>query len=165
MTGTAAGSDLRALMASFPTGVTVVTAVGPDGVPHGLTCTAMCSVSVAPPMLLICLDTRSGTLAAIDGAGTFAVNLLHAGGQRVAELFASPVRDRFARVAWHPSPGVGAPLLWEDALAVAECRVDRIVPAGDHHVVFGVVERVSVTDEPPLMYGRRRFGVWAEAPG
>jgi flavin reductase (DIM6/NTAB) family NADH-FMN oxidoreductase RutF len=90
----------------------------------------------------------------------FAVNLLHERAQGVAELFASPVRDRFAQVAWDASGGV--PVLVDDAFATAECRVSSLVPAGDHVVIFGTVVRVSHAAENPLMYGRRRFGAWPE---
>ncbi|MGH3156092.1 MAG: flavin reductase family protein, partial [Streptosporangiaceae bacterium] len=148
------------LMGSFPTGVTVVTAMTLDGIPHGLTCTAMASVSLDPPMLLACLSNHSGTLAAIGESLGFAVNILHAGGRGAAELFASRTADRFGLVAWRLSPVVAAPLLIEDALALAECQVDRMIPAGDHTVVLGRVVRVSNTSQAPLMYGRRRFSVW-----
>jgi flavin reductase (DIM6/NTAB) family NADH-FMN oxidoreductase RutF len=156
--------EFCALMSSFPTGVTVVTAMTADGVPRGLTCTAMASVSVDPPMLLACLSNRSGTLAAIGESMSFAVNILHAGGRGTAELFASQTADRFGLVAWRLSSMVAAPLLIEDALALAECQVDRMVPAGDHTVVIGRVVRVSNTAQAPLMYGRRRFSVWNDLP-
>jgi hypothetical protein len=92
----AGDAAFRDLMNVFPSGVSVVTTRDLDGVPYGLTCTSMCSVSLRPPILLACLQTHSATLAAVLWQGAFAVNLLHSGGQRVAELFATAQSDRFA---------------------------------------------------------------------
>ncbi|NRQ35157.1 flavin reductase family protein [Nonomuraea sp. NN258] len=159
-----AQASFRTLMSSFPTGVTVVTAIGADGVPKGLTCTSLTSVSLEPPMLLVCLDARSGTLSAIESAGSFAVNLLHARGQRAAELFASRTPDRFTRIPWRPSGMVGAPWLVEDAFAVAECVVESVRTAGDHVVVFGQITDIDLVSDVPLMYGHRRFSAWLPGP-
>lgn len=154
-----AGADFRSLMSSFPTGVAVVTAVDQLGQPHGMTCTSLSSVTVDPPTLLVCLDVRSGTLAAILAGGWFAVNLLRDGARSTAELFAGPVRHRFRHVGSRPSPTAGVPWLAE-TVAVAECRVSRTVTAGDHEVVFGEVVTVACTGGSPLLYGRRQFSAW-----
>src|SRR3990170_7022726 len=95
--------DFREMMASFPTGVSVVTAQDGIAPPCGMTCSSLCSLSVNPPTLLVCLRSDSRTLGAVVGSGAFAVNLLHGGAQSVASLFASDVPDRFQRVSWRPS--------------------------------------------------------------
>lgn len=163
------GDRFRALMSSFPSGVAVLTTVGADGLPRGLTCTSVCSVGLRPPSLLVCLDQRSGTLHALRESGTFAVNLLHARGRGAAETFAAPDPDRFARVAWEPAGPHALPRLTEDAHTLAECRVLSTVPAGDHTVVIGAVEEVSRAETgaapgphpaPPLLYGERRYAEW-----
>ncbi|GIJ45283.1 hypothetical protein Val02_21690 [Virgisporangium aliadipatigenens] len=154
------GAEYRALMSAFPTGVAVVTALDAAGQPHGMTCTSLSSVTVDPPTLLVCLDVRSGTLAAIRAGGWFAVNLLHEDARDVAELFAAPVPDRFRRTASRPSPTAGVPWLTGAAMAVAECRVSRRIGAGDHDVVFGEVVTTAHTGDPPLLYGHRRFCAW-----
>src|SRR5688500_5041115 len=157
----AAGGDFRSLMSLFPTGVAVVTAMDPAGQPHGMTCTSLCSVTVEPPTLLVCLDVRSGTLAAILTGGWFAVNLLTDGARSTAELFAGPVPHRFRHVRSQPSPTAGVPWLAE-TVAAAECRVSRTVTAGDHEVVFGEVVTVACAGGSPLLYGRRQFSAWPD---
>ena len=157
--------DYRDLMSAFPTGVAVVTATEPTGRPHGLTCTSLTSVTLSPPTLLVCLDLRSATLAATRQCGCFAVNLLHARGRRAAEVFSSPVPDRFSQVAWRPSRWTRQPWLCDDSFAVAECMVVDASVVGDHAVVYGEVVHVELMADVPLLYGMRRFGCWTSAPG
>lgn len=157
--------DYRGLMSAFPTGVAVITAVDRNGRPHGLTCTSLTSVTLDPPTLLVCLDVRSGTLAAARYRGCFAVNLLHAGGQRAAEVFSSPIPDRFSQVVWRPSARMRQPWLRGDAFALAECVVVEDSTVGDHAVLFGEVMNVEQRKDVPLLYGLRTFAGWrAEAP-
>lgn len=145
-------------MSRFPTGVTVVTCLR-DGEPYGLTCTAFCGVSLDPPTVLVCLGRDSGTLATIRDAGRFAVNLLHAHAQAVAELFATPVPDRFAQCVWRCTPG-GQPWLTTSSQVVADCTFVEATEVGDHVVVFGRVEDVVLTPRTPLLYGLRRYRSW-----
>ena len=152
--------EYRRLMSAFPTGVAVITAVGPAGRLHGLTCTSLTSVTLSPPTLLVCLDLRCGTLAAARHAGCFAVNLLHTRGQRAAEVFSSPTPDRFSHVTWRPSRRTRQPWLPDDAFAMAECVVVDASVVGDHAVVFGEVVHVEQSTDVPLLYGLRRFSGW-----
>ncbi|MFI1935376.1 flavin reductase family protein [Streptomyces sp. NPDC020330] len=148
-------------MAEFPSGVSVVTAIAGDGAPRGMTCTSLCSVSLDPPIVLVCLGSGSNTLKAVRESGSFAINLLHAQGRSTAELFASGALDRFDRVAWRAEAGDAGPHLTEDAHIIADCSVvgDQVV--GDHAVLMGEVRSaVPVRREPPLLYGLRRFSVW-----
>lgn len=155
--------DIRPFMASFPTGVGVVTTFGPEGRPWGMTCTSLCSVTLAPPTLLVCLRRGSPTLHALTTVGAFALNLLHHDGRPAAELFASGSPDRFARLGWHRDERCGGPHLTDDAHLIADCLVVRSEPVGDHAVVFGrVVRIVQHTASPPLMYGRRHYAAWPE---
>jgi flavin reductase (NADH) len=147
----------RQFMSSYFTGVTVVTSIDRSGRPHGLTCNSLTSVTLCPPTLLVCLDVRSGTLAAVRGGAGFAVNLLHAGARHAAEVFASRAPDRFEQVAWRRAARSGEPCLTEDAYAVAECRVVDTLPVGDHVVVLGRVVTVRSDPEAPLLYGMRAF--------
>jgi flavin reductase (NADH) len=155
-------ADFRSLMATFPTGVGIVTALGPDGQPRGMTCSSVASVSLAPPMLLVSLRCDSPTLAAVLFRGTFVLNLLHRDAQPAAELFASGAADRFDRVRWRCGPGLGGPELPDDAHAAAHCLVRRAERIADHTVVFGEAFRVWTPPEsaPPLMYGLRRYATW-----
>jgi flavin reductase (DIM6/NTAB) family NADH-FMN oxidoreductase RutF len=160
----------RRFMAGFPSGVTVVTAVDAQGNPSGMTCSSLCSASLDPPMLLVCLRRDSPTLHAVLCRSAFTVNLLHSAAQPTAELFASGAPDRFARVRWSPGPGTCGPRLTQDSHALADCRVSGVVPGGDHMVVFGEVrETVVLTGDPPsaasqvarpLLHGLRRYASW-----
>lgn len=161
----AAAPGYRDLMSCFPTGVAVVTALDADQQPHGMTCTSLCSVAVAPPTLLVSLHEDSGTHLALRDTGRFALNLLHAGGQRAAEVFSSAAPDRFHRVGWRPSPVLDLPWLTRDAFAFAECRVTRTVPAADHVLVLGEVVSTRQQAEPPLLYGMRQFAAWHQPSG
>ncbi|MEV6848466.1 flavin reductase family protein [Actinoplanes sp. NPDC051411] len=156
--------DYRSLMSAFPTGVSVVTSVGVDGLPRGLTCSALTSVTVAPPTLLVCLNDRSATLEALEISGRFAVNLLHHEAHRAARIFAGPAVDRFGLVPWDLSPHGGLPRLVEDAFAVAECRVTRTFRVSDHAVIVAEVTHAERQTAVPLLYGLRRFASWHDMP-
>jgi flavin reductase (NADH) len=154
-------ADFRTLMAGFPTGVAVVTSIGDDGKPRGMTCSSVCSVSLDPPILLICLRVESATLRAVSQRRTFALNLLHDRARATAELFASAAPDRFERVQWHAGHATAEPYLPEDAHTVAECRVVRMSTVGDHVVVFGQVVTVAQpSGGRPLLYGMRQYAAW-----
>ena len=162
-TATVGSPEFRSFMSTFPTGVGIVTTLDSgDDRPWGMTCSSICSVSVGPPILLVCLRQGSPTLAALLLRSTFAVNLLHEQARPVAELFASGDPDRFDRVAWKAPAGSGGPHLYCDAHAVAYCRVLRHDSIGDHTVVFGEVYEVGLTEGEvsPLLYGRRRYATW-----
>lgn len=161
---TASKKDYLELMASFPTGVAVITTVDPDGAPRGMTCSSLTSVTLAPPTLLVCLRSDSATSDALCARGGFAVNLLHARGRRAAEIFSGPVADRFGQVAWHPSRS-GMPWLVDDAFALAECTVTGLAQVGTHTVVLGEVGEVLLFHDSPLLYGMRRFAAWRAGAG
>ncbi|MEV8017356.1 flavin reductase family protein [Streptomyces sp. NPDC086554] len=165
-TGPVEGDRYRTLMSGFPTGVAVVTGIDELGEPRGATCSALCSVTMVPPTVLVCLTAGSSTLAAVRERGWFALNLLHAGARTAAEVFSSPVDDRFARVHWKRLGPVGLPWLAHDAFAVAECRVSELTTVSTHTVVFGEVMNAELADEPPqpLLYGLRRFAAWPGEP-
>jgi flavin reductase (NADH) len=160
-------AQFRSLMAAHPAGVAIVTTTAPDGKPWGMTCSSLCSVTLQPPTLLVCMRTQSPTLAALLEVSAFAVNLLCDHAEPVAQLFASGAPDRFDRGEWVRHPESGMPHLMEDAHSVADCRVSRTLPVGDHVVVFGEVLRVStLADAPasPLLYGTRRYWSLASTP-
>ncbi|GGU09222.1 flavin reductase family protein [Streptomyces violascens] len=153
----------RAMMSGFPTGVGVVTTTGHDGAPRGMTCSSVCSVTLSPPTLLVCLRDGSPTLEAILERGTFAVNLLHEGARETAELFASGNPDRFRMVPWEQETDAGGPHLVRDAHTVADCDVSAVHRVGDHVTVFGEVRLITGRHGlPPLLYGLRQFRVWSE---
>ncbi|MEU6957458.1 flavin reductase family protein [Streptomyces sp. NPDC045714] len=156
-------TDIRPLMAGFPTGVSIVTSMTAGGRPWGMTCSSLCSVSLEPPVLLVCLNSASLTLEAVRSSGTFAVNLLHAQGRSAAELFASGARDRFDRVEWRGGAGAAGPHLHRAAHTIADCSVISDQTVGDHAVIMGKVATVTSLCTPePLLYGLRRFSTWSD---
>lgn len=151
------------IMGSLASGVTIVATLTDESQPIGLTCSAACSVSREPPLLLVCIHRRSHVLKSILSKRIFTVNVLCAGRQRLSGVFASPgLPNRFASVDWRPGPRTGLPCLPGDCVALAECFVCSTVDAGDHTIVIGGVLAGQVTEEPrePLMYWRREYGSW-----
>jgi flavin reductase (DIM6/NTAB) family NADH-FMN oxidoreductase RutF len=140
----------RNVLGHLAGGVTVVTSVDPEGVPSGLTATAVCSVSLVPPLVMACVSRDSSTHAAVISTDRYALNFLSAGSRLLADRFASAAPDKFEGVDW--SPGVtGCPVL-DEAMAFCECTVPRSVDAGDHTIFFGRVERAEARtrlDEGP----------------
>lgn len=155
-------ATFREVMSAFPSGVTVVTTVGSDGLPRGLTTRSFMSVSAAPALLIVSIDRTSRTLVAIRESGAFVVNVLAAGREARSDLFASKAPDKFAGVAWEPSSAArGAPILVGDAVAYAECVVLREIEAGDHWLVLASIEGGRVLGGAPLMYYRRAYAGWS----
>jgi 4-nitrophenol 2-monooxygenase / 4-nitrocatechol 4-monooxygenase, reductase component len=146
----------RHVIGHFASGVTVLTARGRDE-DFGATASAVSSLSLEPPMLLVCLDQRSSTQEAIHASGRFAVNILDENQGVVAERFASRRgTDKFADLAVERGHE-GVPLL-ADALASCECRVSESVVAGTHRVFLSVVTRAVAREGSPLTYFRGEFG-------
>jgi flavin reductase (NADH) len=155
------------VMGSLATGVTIVAALDDDSQPVGMTCSAACSVSKEPPLLLVCIHRESRVLHSILHRRAFTLNVLRAGRQHLSSVFAAPGgRDRFASVSWLPGVRTGLPCLPGDSVALAECLVESVISAGDHTVLIGGVLAGQVTEEPaaPLMYWRREYGSWHAAP-
>ncbi len=151
----------RSIMSAFPSGVTVVTTLDSAGAPVGVTCSAACSVSQEPPLLLVCLHRASSVLAALVERGGFVVNFLRDNSAETSALFASRTGDRFASVPWEAQPRSGLPWLPWDTVAHAECQVVRTVEAGDHVVVLGAITQGAAHEaRGPLLYWRRRYGTW-----
>lgn len=154
-----AGSDARTLrdaMGCFATGITVVTALGDDGAPIGLTANSFTSVSLDPPLLLVCIANTSGTAHRLREAEHFAVNMLQTSQQPTSNRFAGKGQDRFAATAWH-SGETGVPLL-DGSLGSFECKRHAVHQGGDHFILIGEVVRAQY--EPrrdPLLYFRGKY--------
>jgi 4-nitrophenol 2-monooxygenase / 4-nitrocatechol 4-monooxygenase, reductase component len=147
--------EFRNVIGHFATGVTVITAVA-DGRPLGTTASAVTSLSLEPPMMLVCLDRESQTGQAVAEVGRFAVNILGEGQADLARRFATKAPNKFDGVQTRPGEN-GAPLL-SDALATLECRVVEQTTGGTHVVFFGEVESGSARGGAPLAYYRGQFG-------
>jgi flavin reductase (NADH) len=148
---------LGAVMDSFASGVAVVTTCSPDGEPYGLTCSAVCSVSANPPLLLACIRKPSRTLDLLRENGVFAVNFLDAGARDVSQRFFALGQDRFDGIAWHPGPARGVPVL-DGVLAHAECSTWQMIETGDDVIVIGLLVGGGVdASRYPLGYWRGRY--------
>ncbi len=154
-------STFFAIMSAFPTGVTIVTTLDADAQPIGLTCSALCSLSAEPPLVLVCIDRRSSVLPALRQSGRFVVNYLLAGRDELSNRFASREQERWTGVPWRPTRH-GLPWLHRDSLAYAECALVREFEGGDHVVLFGCVDggQPPAPATRPLMYFRRSYATW-----
>lgn len=153
----------RRAMGSFPSPVAVVTALDGDGLPRGLTCSAVCSVSMAPPSMLICVNRRSGCLDAIRASRGFMVNLLGEGGDAVSDVFASASPQKFTGVRWRPAGEQGLPLIEDHVTAFIECALHAEIVAGTHAILIGLVRSSGRLPQRrgPLVYYDRAYGRWA----
>ena len=149
-------AEWRAAMGYFPTGVTVVT-TWLDGAPVGATVNALCSVSLDPPLLLICLGLDNPLGAPVRQCGVFGVNILDEASHGLARHFAAaPMDERFKSMSHHASRD-GAPQL-DAAPVFIDCVVEAIHAAGDHLILVGRAVRTDrVSQVPPLLYHKGAF--------
>ena len=138
-------------MAMLPTGVTVVTAAGPDG-PAGATANAVSSLSIEPTPTLACLDRGSRTLLAVQAANRFGISVLHAGQEPIARAFATkaPVADKWDGVS-AGSERDDIPAI-DDALAFVACDLRDVIAGGDHVIVTGEVTALETSSGDPLVF-------------
>lgn len=145
-----------AAMAELPSGVTVATCRDHDGRPLGATMSSVTSLSLDPPMVLACFERRSTTLRRLRRPGaSFLLHVLAAGQETVAQTFASRVPDKFDGLAWADGR-LGLPEI-EGCAAVIACRVQGLLPGGDHVIVTGLVVDTGIAGRRPLVYHRRRM--------
>ena len=153
------GSDPRTLrdaLGSFATGVTVVTCFDELGEPFGLTANSFTSVSLDPPLLLVCVHKQAQCAAAFTAAAHFAVNVLQTGQQPASIRFSTRQEDRFGANDWSRGE-FGAPVL-QESLGVFECERYAVYEGGDHHILVGRVVKASFNPElDPLLYFRGRY--------
>ncbi|MGH3730350.1 MAG: flavin reductase [Micromonosporaceae bacterium] len=159
--GTVEREAFRHVVGYFPSGVTIVTAADEHDARLGVTASAVSSLSLDPPMLLVCLNTRLHTQDVVARTGHFGVNVLGQDDGELAARFASPVADRFAGLAVRTGRA-GSPLL-DRALAAIDCVVEDQVVAGTHRVFLARVVEAVAQDGAPLTYWRGRFGGFSPA--
>jgi 3-hydroxy-9,10-secoandrosta-1,3,5(10)-triene-9,17-dione monooxygenase reductase component len=155
-------ASFRRALGQFATGVTVVTTRDGAGHPLGLTVSAFCSVSLHPPLVLVCIDHRSEANAAMRESGLFAVNVLAEGQEDVSRRFAAPGRAKLKDFELHEGKH-GLPLV-PGALAHVECRVRSFHDEGDHAVWVGEVRTLSAHPGRPLLYHAGEYRRLAEGP-
>lgn len=152
------GSDARTLrdaLGCFSTGVTIVTAMSPEG-PVGLTANSFTSLSLDPPLLLVCIANSAGSAATMHSAEHFAVNILQIGQQPVSNRFAGKGQDRFAETNWRTGE-MGAPVIRE-SLSTFECTREALHDGGDHFILVGRVHKATFDPtRDPLLYFRGKY--------
>lgn len=149
----------REVLSRLAAAVNIVTAYE-KGEPIGLTVSAFTSVSLEPPLVLICLDERGQSTRSVVDHGGFTVNMLPTGRDELAMKFATPGADRFAGVVTRePEIARAGPILVKEAFAYLECESEHRIEAGDHWIVVGHVRAAGVLREPaePLIYFQRSF--------
>jgi len=148
--------QFRQVLGHFATGVTVVTTTNGDGRPTGLTASAFTSVSLDPPLVLVCVDHKSQSYPALLEHRRFAVNVLTTQHEDVSRRFATSRLDKFDGVP-HRIGALGLPLL-DGALAQLECVTVASHVQGDHTILVGRVEHARNGPGEPLVYYRGRYG-------
>ena len=148
-------SDFRAALARFASGVTILTTRSADGVDLGMTATAFSSLSLSPPLVLACVDLGATMASHLPVGAPLAVHVLAADQAAWSSRFAGTEGDRFTGLPL--TRGIGDAPLLPDTLARLECRVTARHPGGDHVIVVAEVERVSLGEQPPLLYVRGAY--------
>lgn len=153
------GSDARTFrdaLGCFATGVTIITAMNDDGDPIGLTANSFTSVSLDPPLLLVCVANNSSSASVMRTAKRFAVNVLQIGQQPTSNRFAGKGEDRFANTPWEVGE-FGTPVL-SGSLASFECERDALHDGGDHFILVGrVLKAMFEPRRDPLLYFRGKY--------
>jgi flavin reductase (DIM6/NTAB) family NADH-FMN oxidoreductase RutF len=153
------GSDARTLrdaLGCFATGVTIVTAHSDDGTPVGLTANSFTSVSLDPPLLLVCVANNAGTAPVLRAAKQFAVNVLQTEQEPTSNEFAGKSADRFAATPWDVGE-FGAPVV-AGSLCSFECAHHAVHEGGDHFILVGRVQKATFDPQlDPLLYFRGKY--------
>lgn len=148
--------DFRHVLSHFASGVTIVTTCDGEQRPTGLTASAFSSVSLDPPLVLICVDHKSNSFPHLRESGRFAINILCQGHEDLSRRFASSkIDNKFDGVAYRLGV-LGLPLI-DQALASLECQTVSAHVEGDHTIFVGRVESVAIGEGEPLLYYRGRY--------
>lgn len=157
------GARFREVLGSYPTGVAIVTCIDEHGIPAGMVIGSFTAVSLVPPLIGYLPMKTSRTFARMRGSPTFCVNILAADQEAVCQHFASPAEDKFAGLAWHPSPS-GNPVL-DGVVAWIDCDYASVTEVGDHYIVLGgVLDMQLERDTAPLLFFQRGYGRFSPGP-
>ncbi len=146
-------NQFRTALSRFASGVTVVTTRDAEARPLGITVSAFSSLSLEPPLVLVCIERNAYVHDAFQTSGVFIVNILSAEQEQLSRLFASREPDKFAGLGY--SKGLDDAPVLADVLATIECRVQQAHEGGDHTILVGAVEHTHIRDDAqPLLYYR-----------
>jgi flavin reductase (DIM6/NTAB) family NADH-FMN oxidoreductase RutF len=153
--------QFRAALGRFASGVTVITVETSEGDVHGMTANAFCSVSLHPPLVLVCVDHLAETYLHLRERGQFGVSVLKEEQEALSEFFADPERNPDAAyrlgIEFRPMES-GIPVL-KDALANLDCATVGAHSAGDHTIFVAEVREIALGEGSPLLYFRGRYGL------
>lgn len=150
----------KAAMARFASGVTIVTTHDADGTPRGFTASSFCSVSLDPPLVLVCLAKSASSYPAFRDCDRFAVSVLRAEQTGLARRFAEKGADKFTHGRF--VAGTSGVAVVDDALALVECTAEHRYEAGDHVILVGRVEHADAGSGSPAVYFDRGFSTLSE---
>lgn len=142
--------EFRHALGKFASGVTVVTTRAADGHLHGLTVSAFCSVSLNPPMILVCIQKTTGSYHAFQESGAFVVNVLSDSQTEVSNHFASHLEDKFSGIEYEN--GIENIPVLRNCLVNLECRLVNSYDGGDHTIFVGEIEKAHIQEGNPLAY-------------
>jgi len=145
-------TELRRVMGHFATGVTVVTTCGSNGRYHGFTANAVSSVSLAPPLMMVCVDKNAESYSSFEQSRVFTVNILSAEQEDLSRRFAVSGGEKFEGVSYRVGAN-GAPILG-GVLAHLECRVVSAYDGGDHTIYLGEIQEAEASEGKPLLFYR-----------
>jgi flavin reductase (DIM6/NTAB) family NADH-FMN oxidoreductase RutF/pimeloyl-ACP methyl ester carboxylesterase len=148
-------TEFRRALGSFLTGVTIVTTIGPDAEPRGFTANSFTSVSLDPPLVLVCIAKKAHGHPVFAASKNFAINVLSESQKDASSVFASKSADKFAAVEWRPG-STGSPVI-DCSVAAFDCEMEQLVDAGDHSILIGRVRDFSHNGSQPLGYCRGAY--------
>jgi len=147
--------EFRQALGAFMTGVTVVTTINERGEPIGFTANSFTSVSLDPPLVLVCLAKKSGNCDSFANSKSYAINILAENQEQISGVFASPIADRYEQIQWHKE-STGCPIL-DNVAAWLDCEMNEVVDAGDHLIFIGQVKAFGHSNQSPLGYLRGNY--------
>jgi len=147
--------ELRDALGTFATGVTIVTAMLPTGQPIGFTANSFTSVSLDPPLILVCIAKTAAGYATYTSTGSFCVNVFSEDQRDLSGTFAQRGTDKFVGVSWHQNQ-TGSPII-DGGIGHFDCSMHQIVDAGDHAILIGRVVGFDANNDAPLFYHRGKY--------
>lgn len=143
------------MMGHFATGVTVITTMDKSGTPFGLTANAFTSLSLDPPLVLVCIDKGVQCYPCFEESGVFAVNVLSEDQEELSHRFATKGIAKFAGIQWHK--GDSGVALLDGALGAIECKVVHSCEGGDHTIYIGEIVHATASGDRPLLFFKGQY--------
>lgn len=147
--------ELRRVVGHFATGVTIITTKDKAGTPFGLTANAFTSLSLNPPLVLICIDKAAQCYSCFEESKVFAVNVLGEEQEQIARRFATKGIEKFTGLKWHR--GESGVALLDGAISHIECRIAHNYDGGDHTMYVGKVVHATASGDQPLIFFKGKY--------